>query len=96
MALEQSPEAAVGGELLLRDGTPRPEDGIEQGEAWPFENSGRSLLGFSGEPLLGFSGEPKSWCRYLVISTAMRSAADIDDVGLAGARGGAGAHGIDA
>jgi hypothetical protein len=94
MALEQAPEAAVGGELLLRYGTPRPE--VEQGEAWPFENSGRSLLGFSGEPLLGFSGEPKSWCRCLVISTAMRSAADIDDVGLAGARGGAGAHGIDA
>jgi hypothetical protein len=43
------------------------------GDAWPFENTRWSLR--------GLSGSWKSYRRYFASSTAMRSAADIDEVG---------------
>src|SRR5229473_5064393 len=43
------------------------------GEAWPFEKIRWSLL--------GSFGLFQSYCKYRVVRTAMRSAADIEDVG---------------
>src|SRR5207248_6731417 len=73
VALEAGAELAEAHQLVVADGA----DGLEHGVA---ERRGMALA-VDQVVIVGSSGRDQSYCRWRLIRTAIRSAADIDEVG---------------